>query len=128
MTKLKAEIEELSLRNKQLEARVLVPSNKAANEEDIEVIESSSSTTEDHQRVLDVRLRHVSESTSEQVQIVDMQVALRAAIPAEGLVLRILEFLKQDPNVSLVSMEANTHMTESSSSINRITLRLRVEV
>ncbi|GMN53095.1 hypothetical protein TIFTF001_022236 [Ficus carica] len=127
LTKLKAEIEELSLRNKQLEAQVLVPSNKAANEEDIQVIGSSSSTTDDHQRVLDVRLRHVSESTSEQVQIFDLQVTLRAAIPAEDLVLRILEFLKQDPNVSLVSMEANTHLTESSSSINRITLRLRVE-
>lgn len=120
---MKAQVEELSRRNKELQAAHVLSPAPATN---IRFIDSSS--TSDNQSV-DVRIRHVSESTSEAAQIVDLQVILRAAIPVEDLVLRILEFLKSDQNVSLMSVEANTHLTESSStSLNRIILRLRVEV
>ncbi|PON84416.1 Basic helix-loop-helix transcription factor [Trema orientale] len=132
LNSLKAQVEELSRRNKQLEAQVLSQAPAGirlteANKNGHSIIDSSS--TSDHQRV-DVRIiRHVSESTSEAAELViDLQVILRAAIPVDDLVLRILEFLKTDENVSLMSMDANTHLTESSStSLNRVTLRLRVE-
>lgn len=123
---LKAQVEELSRRNKQLEAQVFPSSTAGAvNNEEATIINESSSS-DHHQRVLDVRLRHVSESTSEEAEIVDLRVTLRAAIPAEDLVLRILEFLKRDQIVSMISMEANSHLTESSAFINRVTFRLRV--
>ncbi|PON46801.1 Basic helix-loop-helix transcription factor [Parasponia andersonii] len=130
LNSLKAQVEELSRRNKQLEAQVLSQAPAGirlteANKYGHLIIDSSS--TSDHQRV-DVRIRHVSESTSEEAEVIDLQVILRAAIPVDDLVLRILEFLKTDENVSLMSMNANTHLTESSStSLNRVTLRLRVE-
>ncbi|EXB38859.1 hypothetical protein L484_027293 [Morus notabilis] len=124
---LKAQVEELSRRNKQLEAQVFPSSTAGAvNNEEATIINESSSS-DNHERLQDVRLRHVSGSTSEEAEIVDLHVTLRAAIPAEDLVLRILEFLRRDQkNVSMISMEANSRLTESSAFINRVTFRLRV--
>ena len=134
---MKAQIEELSQRNKQLEAQLFPSSGSAAKKEanhrnnDInigETISDQSCSTSD-QRAIDVRLRHVSESASDddEAEIVDLQVILRSTILAEDLVLRLLEFLKRVENVSLVSMEANTStLTQSTAPINRVILRLRI--
>lgn len=116
LTSLQAQIAELTKRNQKLEAQV----RKEGSHE--EAIAGGSSNER-----LDVRVSHVSESTSEESQLIDLQVSLRTQSSAEDILSRILEFLKQVNTVSLLSMEANTHITESSST-TRLNLRLRVEV
>ncbi|XP_021668468.2 putative transcription factor bHLH041 isoform X2 [Hevea brasiliensis] len=118
LTSLKAQVEELSKRNQQLEAQVLqqLPAKEVAQEE------SETSSTE---RV-ELRLAHVSESTSEEQRIIDLQVVLRGECPIQDMVIRILEFLNQVNNVNVMSVEANTRTTESRS-MNRVILRLKIE-
>ncbi|KAL5572465.1 hypothetical protein UlMin_022062 [Ulmus minor] len=117
LTSLKSQVAELSRRNQQLEAKVLA--GKEADSEEASELPSG-------ERV-GVAITHVTaESTSEEAQVIDLRVILRSAVSAEDLVLRILEFLKQLNNVSLVSLEANNHQIQATS-INRLTLRLRVE-
>lgn len=143
LTSLKAQIEELSQRNKQLEAQIS-PSVIKANREECDsnrgnesdqllLLESHSRS--DHQRaIIDVSLSNVvSELASDdrdrhQPEIVDLQVILRSSnILLDDLVLGLLEFLKRVENVSLASLEANTENSNVyTSPINRLTLRLRV--
>lgn len=116
---MKAQVDELSKKNQQLEAAA---SLIAKDEE--EVAGSSSS-----ERV-SVTLTHISGSTTDQdhPQIIDLQVIVRSGESStENIVIRILEFLKQVKNVSLVSMEASTLKTESNPNINLVVLRLRVD-
>lgn len=107
---MKAQVEELSRKNQQLEAQL--PRAE-------EVGESSNER-------LNVRVTHVPESTSEQ-HIIDLQVTLRGERPVVDMVIRILEFLKQVNNVTVMSMEASTHVAESTS-FSRVILRLNIEV
>jgi CMP-2-keto-3-deoxyoctulosonic acid synthetase len=110
---LKAQVEELSRKNQKLEAQL----SKAA----VSQVSDSS-----YQR-LDVRVTHVSESTSEQ-RIIDLVVNLRGESPIlDTVITRILEFLRQVTDMSLISIEASTHTAESTS-FNQVVLRLNIEV
>ena len=113
MTSLKAQVEELSRKNQKLEAQL----SKAA----VAQVRDSSNER------LDVRVTHISESTSEQ-RIVDLVVNLRGESPIlDTVITRILEFLRQVTDVSLISIDASTHTAESTS-FNRVILRLNIEV
>ncbi|KAH8505230.1 hypothetical protein H0E87_012468 [Populus deltoides] len=112
LTSLKAQVEELSRKNQKLEAQL----SKAA----VSQVSDSS-----YQR-LDVRVTHVSESTSEQ-RIIDLVVNLRGESPIlDTVITRILEFLRQVTDMSLISIEASTHTAESTS-FNQVVLRLNIE-
>jgi hypothetical protein len=93
----------------------------AAKEADHEDQETSSSS----ERLM-VRISQAPESTSEE-RAVNLQVIIRGECHMVDMVIRILEFLKQVENVSLKSMETTTRILESTS-INRITMRFRIEV
>lgn len=45
-----------------------------------------------------------------------------------NLVIRLLELLKGDQTVNLLSIEANTTSIEESTSVNQIVFRLKIEV
>ncbi|XP_050270206.1 putative transcription factor bHLH041 isoform X1 [Quercus robur] len=114
LSSLKAQVEELNRKNQLLEAHRL-PAKEAKEEE----------TSSSNERLI-VRTSQVSESTSSEERIVDLQVIIRGECPMVDILIRILEFLKQVKNVSLQSMETNTRIIESSS-MNHIILRLRIE-
>ncbi|CAK9144133.1 unnamed protein product [Ilex paraguariensis] len=112
---LKAQVAELSQRNQILEAAVL-PRREVTGE-------TSGSLAER----LGVQITNVAESTSSsETRMVDLQVTARGESSMVDLVIRILEFLKGVKNVSLISVEANTQMVESSP-VNRVVLRLKIE-
>ncbi|XVE54069.1 hypothetical protein DITRI_Ditri03aG0052400 [Diplodiscus trichospermus] len=113
LTSLKDQIAELSRRNQLLEAQLL-PSREAAGE-------ASGSSNER----LNVRTTPVPESTSEQ-RIVDLRVSVRGERPIIDILIHLLEFLKLDRNVNLMSIEANTQITELGS-VNHLNLRLGIE-
>ncbi|KAK8535398.1 hypothetical protein V6N13_081535 [Hibiscus sabdariffa] len=113
LNSLKAQIMELSRQNQLLEAQLL-PSKGAA----IEVNGSSD------ERV-NVRVVPVSESTSEQ-RLVDLRVSVGGERTIIDILICLLEFLKLDRNVNLMSIEANTNVSEFGS-VNLVNLRLRVE-
>ncbi|KAI3410669.1 BHLH domain-containing protein [Psidium guajava] len=113
---LKEQVEELRRKNAVLEAQALPPKEPASGE--------PSGSSSDGCGV-DVQTRTVSESTS-QDRTVDLQVTVRGDCSTLNLVIRILEFLKQVRNVSLMSMEADTQVHESNI-VNRVNLRLNVE-
>ncbi|ESQ42715.1 hypothetical protein EUTSA_v10013360mg [Eutrema salsugineum] len=75
-----------------------------------------------------VRLRQIPESTSSE-RIFDLRVVHREDnIMADDLLIRILEFLKQINNVSLVSIEARTRAREDeATSVVLVSLRLKIE-
>lgn len=117
MSCLKAQVAELSRRNQQLEAQLL----KSTKEEEKE--EANIFPQEERFRV---GISQVQESTSEG-QIIDLHIATRGESPLTNIVIGVLEFLKQLNNMRVVSMEGNTQLTPSSSSINQLTLRLIIE-
>lgn len=90
MSSLKAQVDELSRRNQILEAQVLPKAREAA----------AAASVNAEERV-QVRVSPVAESTSEW-RMVDIRVIVRGECPALDLVLRILEFLKGDDNLSLI--------------------------
>lgn len=104
LTTLKDQVEMLNERNKQLEAKLFWP------------IEDSSE-----------RITHVTESTSEEQRVIKLQVVVRGESSVSDMVIRILEFFRQDQNVSLMSMEASTLLQESKSA-NRVIMRLKIQV
>ncbi|XP_022730753.1 putative transcription factor bHLH041 isoform X2 [Durio zibethinus] len=114
LTSLKAQIVELSRQNQLLEAQLL-PSREAAGGE------ANGSSNER----IGVRITPASESTSEQ-RITDLRVSVRGERPIVDILIHLLEFLKLDRNVSLMSIEANTQITELGS-VHHINLRLRIE-
>ncbi|KAK2989659.1 hypothetical protein RJ640_021579 [Escallonia rubra] len=114
MSSLKAQVAELSRRNLILEAQL-------PRKEAIDQGPSGSSSERSN-----VQVTHVAESTSE-ARIVDLRVSVRGVRGSMlDLVIRVLEFLKQVENVTLVSLDAETQMVESNS-MNRVTLRLQIE-
>ncbi|GMI94889.1 hypothetical protein like AT5G56960 [Hibiscus trionum] len=113
LTSLKAQIMELSRQNQLLEAQLL-PSKGAAME-----VNGSS-----NERV-NVRVVPVSESTSEQ-RLVDLRVSVEGERTIVDILIHVLEFLKLDRNVNLMSIEANTNVSEFGS-VNLVNLRLRIE-
>ncbi|XP_038878717.1 putative transcription factor bHLH041 isoform X2 [Benincasa hispida] len=117
VSSLKAQVAELSRRNQQLEAQLL----QSAKEEGKK--EANFFPQEERFRV---GISQVQESTSEG-QIIDLHIATRGESPLINIIIGVLEFLKQLNNVRVVSMEGNTQLTPSSSSINHLTLRLIIE-
>ncbi|KAJ6746454.1 TRANSCRIPTION FACTOR BHLH041-RELATED-RELATED [Salix koriyanagi] len=112
LTSLKAQVEELSRKNQKLEAQL----SKAAG----------AQVRDSPYEKLDVRVTHISESTSEQ-RIADLEVNVRGESPILDMVItRILEFLRQVTDVRLMSIQATTHTAESNS-FNRVVLRLSIE-
>ncbi|PPD85280.1 hypothetical protein GOBAR_DD17790 [Gossypium barbadense] len=110
LTSLKAQVAELSKQNQLLQARLL----PAAAD-----VGGSSNES------LNVRIIPLHESTSEQ-RIVDLRISVRGEVLIDNILMRLLEFLRQDRNVSIMSIEANNQLSEGS--VNYINLRLRIEV
>ena len=115
---MKAQIEKLSKRNQQLEA--VLPGKETSKTEEAKISLSSNER-------LSVRVSHVPGSSSSGERMVDLQVAVRGQSSQVDILIRLLEFLKQDRNVNLVSLDANSHMAEGTA-LNQVTLRLRIEV
>ncbi|XP_022026776.2 putative transcription factor bHLH041 isoform X2 [Helianthus annuus] len=112
---LKSQVEELKKRNKILEAEQ--PGN------DMPKQDSSGFSGE---RLI-IRITDVEESTSES-QVVDVEVNVRGALILGDLVVRILEFMKQVENVTVMSIDARTQLSETTQTIaNRVVLRLRIQ-
>ncbi|KAA3477179.1 HLH domain-containing protein [Gossypium australe] len=109
LTSLKAQVAELSKQNQLLQARIL----PAAAD-----VGGSSNES------LNIRIIPIHESTSEQ-RIVDLRISVRGEVLIENILMRLLEFLRHDRNVSIMSIEANNQLSEGS--VNYINLRLRIE-
>ncbi|KAL4295569.1 hypothetical protein GQ457_12G022330 [Hibiscus cannabinus] len=121
---LKAQIAELSRQNQLLQAQLLPAATEASGSSNLRLNVQRTTVSESNER-LNVRLIPVLESTSEQ-RIVDLRIGIRGEQPLENILMRLLEFLKLDTNVSLMSMEANTQISELGS-VNHVNLRLRIE-
>lgn len=68
-----------------------------------------------------------SESTTTSgARMLDLQIILRTETQVPDLVIRILEFLKQVKEASIISMEAQTHQGQVPT--NWVTFRLKIEV
>ncbi|KAK8543719.1 hypothetical protein V6N13_025890 [Hibiscus sabdariffa] len=121
---LKAQIAELSRQNQLLQAQLLPAATEASSSSNLRLNVQRTTVSESNER-LNVRIIPVLESTSEQ-RIVDLRIGIRGEQPLENILVRLLEFLKLDTNVSLMSMEANTQISELGS-VNHVNLRLRIE-
>ncbi|TYG59771.1 hypothetical protein ES288_D07G013000v1 [Gossypium darwinii] len=115
LVSLKAQIMELNRQKQLLEAPIL-PSKEGAAA--IEVNDPSN------ERV-NVRVIPVPESTSEE-RLADLRVTVRGERRIVDILIHLLEFLKLDRNVSLMSIEANTGVSEFGS-VNLVSLRLRIQ-
>ena len=74
-----------------------------------------------------VGITDIGESTSDS-RVVDLEVNARGNVILEDLVMRVLEFIKQVENVSIMSIDAGTRMSETEAIANRVILRLRIQV
>lgn len=72
---------------------------------------------------LHVWVSHVPESSSSEERMI--QVTVRGESSQDDMVIRLLEFFKRVQNVSVISMGANTSITEGAA-INQINFRLRI--
>nr|KYP62271.1 Putative transcription factor bHLH041 family [Cajanus cajan] len=116
LSSLVAEVDKLSKRNQGLTS--LLPAKESSTEETKVGLSSN-------ERV-NVRLSHVPESSSSEERMVDLQVNVRGQISQIDLLIRILEFLKRSHHMSLVSMDANTHIAEGNNALQQLTFRLRI--
>ncbi|CAN4084906.1 unnamed protein product [Withania somnifera] len=112
LSSLKAQVEELSIKNEMLEAQLVKPQMISVG--------ISSSSSDGNERVA-VEIINIGESTSES-RIVDLQVSVRAECSILDLVTCLLEFLKTDNNITVVSLAASTRPM-----VIHITLRIRIE-
>ncbi|XP_010443354.1 PREDICTED: putative transcription factor bHLH041 isoform X1 [Camelina sativa] len=111
LSSLQGEISKLLKRNRELEA-------KLAGEREI------GNDLQPDER-FNVCIRHIPESTSRE-RMLDLRVVLREdIIRVDDLMIRLLEFLKQINNVSLVSIEARSRARDSS--VVLVSLRLKIE-
>ncbi|KAJ8750934.1 hypothetical protein K2173_016115 [Erythroxylum novogranatense] len=115
LTSLLDQVAELRQKNQQLESQLSVAKEAA------EEISEASSTGR-----LDVRLSHLPDSTSSDHRIVDLQVTVRGEHSVTNAVVRLLEFLKQVDNINAVSIQASSHIINSTPFI-RLVLRLQIE-
>lgn len=111
-----AEIDKLSKRNQELTS--LLPAKESSTEETKAMIFPSNER-------FYVQISDVPQSSSSEERMVDLQVAVRGQISQVDALIRLLEFLKRAQNVSLVSMDANTHVAEGNT-LNQLTFRLRI--
>ena len=115
LTSLQGDISKLLERNRELEA-------KLAGEREIENFLQADER-------FNVRIIHIPESTSRE-RVLDLRIAHRGDnIGADDLIIRLLEFLKQINNVSLVSIDGKTRAREDGvTSVVLVSLRLKIEV
>ncbi|XP_058213022.1 uncharacterized protein LOC131324867 [Rhododendron vialii] len=124
LASLKAQVEELTKTSRDLEEKVQLLATKKEAADD-----------HDHQEVislfpdqrLDVRITHEAESTS-QARVIGLQVVLRGECNVMDSVTRILEFMRQVENASLLSVEVDAPVVDSINPIDIVRLRLRIEV
>ncbi|XP_073298179.1 putative transcription factor bHLH041 [Primulina huaijiensis] len=109
-----SQVSELSKRNQELEASLLSQG---------EAMAWRFSSSQDQR--LNVEINQVSEQTSE-ARILDLRVTVRGECNMVDLVIRILEFIKQQNNIGLLSLESNTRPVESTS-VHCVVLRLKIE-
>jgi len=92
--------------------------------------EGSSSRDENKGRFsdgrLNVRVWHVSESSSSEEQMVELRVTVREQSCHIDVLISILEFLERIQNVTLISTNTNLHITEGGTTIDELTFRLRI--
>ncbi|KAL2960721.1 hypothetical protein AAZX31_17G052600 [Glycine max] len=119
MRSLMDEIEKLNMRNQQLMTVLSVKEATATSTEENKAKPSSS-----YER-LNVGVSHVSESSSSEEQMVNLQVTVRGESCLVDLLIQLLEFLERVQNVNFVSMDANNHIT-GETAINQLTFRLRI--
>ncbi|KAG5547206.1 hypothetical protein RHGRI_013022 [Rhododendron griersonianum] len=117
LASLKAQVEELTKRSRDLEEKVQLLATKKDHDQELSLSPD--------QRV-DVRITQEAESTS-QARVIGLQVVLRGECNVMDLVTRILEFLRRVENASLLSVEADVQVVDSNP-INIVRLRLRIEV
>uniref|UniRef100_A0A803MGF0 BHLH domain-containing protein n=1 Tax=Chenopodium quinoa TaxID=63459 RepID=A0A803MGF0_CHEQI len=122
LSSLKAQLSELNKRNQLMEAQLITRNEPTSPN-------TTSLDVSTNERVT-VRVTPVSESTSRE-RMVDLQVILRMETSVPDLVIRVLEFLKQVKEATMVSMEAQTHQETTSTNnqfpTNWVTFRLRIE-
>ncbi|KAL3825293.1 hypothetical protein ACJIZ3_021322 [Penstemon smallii] len=124
LSSLKSQVEELSKRNQILEAQLINSLPSLQKEANISSSSSSSSVERVHVEVI----RQVT-STSESalLRFLDLRVDVRGeSFRLSDLVIRVLEFLKRQKNVELLSVESNTRMVESTQ-VHGVMLRLKIE-
>lgn len=114
LTSLQGDISKLLERNRELEA-------KLAGEREMENFLQADER-------FNVRIIHIPESTSRE-RVLDLRIAHRGDnIGADDLIIRLLEFLKQINNVSLVSIDGKTRAREDGvTSVVLVSLRLKIE-
>ncbi|CAJ1975797.1 unnamed protein product [Sphenostylis stenocarpa] len=116
LSSLMAEVDQLSKRNQGLTS--LLPPKESSSEE--------TKATVSPNEGLSVRVSHVPESSSSQERMVDLHVNVRGQVSQVDLLICLLEFLKRDRNLSLVSMDASTHIAEGNNVLRQLTFRLRI--
>ncbi|KAG2310742.1 hypothetical protein Bca52824_022299 [Brassica carinata] len=114
LTSLQGDISLLLQRNQELEAKLA------------EETEMQSDLQTDGR--FNVSIIYIPESTSRE-RVLDLRVVLRGDnIRADDLIIRLLEFLKQINNVSLVSIDGKNRATEDGvTSVVLVSLRLKIE-
>ncbi|KAK4432892.1 putative transcription factor [Sesamum alatum] len=120
ISSLKSQVEELSKRNQVLQSELSTTGRKEGGEEVGGLCSSSERAS--------VEIAHVSSaSTSEEARFLELRVRLRSGeCSLLDLVIRVLEFLNQQSNVRLLSVQSNTRLLESAP-VHGLVLRLRVE-
>ncbi|KAK6120409.1 hypothetical protein DH2020_045889 [Rehmannia glutinosa] len=119
LSSLKSQVAELSKKNQMLESKLY--SVRRSEDSEDQIVGSNSSVD---QGVI-VEIAQVSSSTSE-ARFLDLRVNVRGENSMLDLIIRIMELLKQQRNVSLLSVESNTRMLESNPA-HGIVMRLKIE-
>ncbi|KAK7281219.1 hypothetical protein RIF29_09003 [Crotalaria pallida] len=112
---LMSEIEKLSKRNQELVS--LVPDKQSSTEE----TKASFSSSNERLNVIVSQVTQSSSSSTSEERMVDLQVNVRGQVLLVDIVIRLLEFLKKDRNVSLISMGAT-----QGNGLHLLTFRLRI--
>ncbi|PWA55351.1 basic helix-loop-helix (bHLH) DNA-binding family protein [Artemisia annua] len=73
-----------------------------------------------------VGITDIGESTSES-RVVDLEMNARGNVILVDLVIRVLEFIKQVENASVMSIDVGTRMLDTEAIANRVILRLRIQ-
>ncbi|KAH1041780.1 hypothetical protein AAZX31_09G061800 [Glycine max] len=117
LSSLMAEVDKLSKRNQGLTSFL---SAKESTTEETKVASLSPN------KRLSVIISHVPESSSSEERMVELQVNVRGQVSQTDLLIRLLEFLKLAHHVSLVSMDANTHVAEGNNALHQLSFRFRI--
>nr|WCO08268.1 hypothetical protein [Suaeda aralocaspica] len=129
LSSLKAQVSELNKRNRLLETKVVTTISKSK----LQCLQTNASMDETPTvKLIPVSVDDESTSTDEATIVVDMQLIFRRQTLLSDLIIRLLEFLKQVKEVTIISMEAQT-LDEQTSSVtqdqlptNFIAFRLRI--